>query len=105
MEKEIQVDLVSGETITVVVKSIPCSAMRRLKRLVMPAKVNPNDPMNYTVDYEKIEQYQDGLVKDSIVSPPSLKLSLDQVDSPSYDKLVKTAEEVNRLTETEKKNL
>lgn len=105
MEKVVQVGMVTGETISVTVKSISSVAMKRLKRMVMPAKVNPNSPLDYTVDYTQIEKYQDEIIQSSIESPASMKNSIDQIDAPSYEKLLKAAEEVNRLTEQEQKNL
>jgi DNA replicative helicase MCM subunit Mcm2 (Cdc46/Mcm family) len=107
MPKEVQVELDGEEKITVKLKKLSYRKFKRISRLLFPGTVNLSNPKasQQEIPYEKLNEYNEELIKESIDEPKTLITGIDSLTKESFDNLLKAVLELNGLSQAEVKNL
>ena len=105
-EKVVQVEYDDGRKVDVKMKSINYKKSKAIYKLIMPTKIR-QDMENIDMDTTNLAQFNEELVKESIVSPIELKTDegLGLLTKPGFDILVSAASEVNSVNIQKEKNL
>lgn len=87
----------AGKEVLVTLGTFNHKQRKDLNRMVSPTKVNPNNPMAYEVETEKLERYQDEYLKLAIKDPPECASYgwLNDLPDQEFNKLQAAAQRLN----------